>query len=108
MPGAELLEGLTERVDDVLEGESVVLEPFADVGVPDGESHPRGQQVLEGPDALDARFERALEALGRDLVVVLAIARQADALDESHLLEQSRVVADAGLADAEGLRDVVE
>jgi hypothetical protein len=44
----------------------------------------------------------------RDLVVILAIARPADTLDDSGFDEASRVGADAGATHGEAARDLVE
>lgn len=61
--------------------------------------------AAEGPEPELEPRERRLRVDG---VVVAPVARAADAGDEAELLEPTRVGADAGLADAEPGREVVE
>ena len=63
---------------------------------------------MQAVPASEALAHCSLEEIGRDAIVVAPVARLADALDKSLLLEEASVDAGASFARAQLIRDFIE
>src|SRR3954469_17264921 len=67
-----------------------------------------GNGFMEAPPPVDTLFERALEDVVRDTIIVATVALATHPLNDALVLEQARVDADARFADAQLFGELVE